>query len=161
MVQWLRFCNPDAEGLGSILVRELEFTCYSQIFKKQPTTVLVKKGTDRAGWIWPGRTSVWPLTRWISFFTDQRGSPVEKVKVLVTQSCPTLFNPMDCSPLGSFFYPWDFPGKNTRVGCHSLLQGIFLTQKLNLGLPYCKQILYLLGKKIILLIISKTEKVIS
>ena len=27
--------------------------------------------------------------------------------------------------------PWDSPGKNTRVGCHSLLQGIFLTQGLN------------------------------
>ena len=27
--------------------------------------------------------------------------------------------------------PWDFPGKNTRVGCHSLLQGIFLTQGSN------------------------------
>ena len=29
--------------------------------------------------------------------------------------------------------PWNFPGKNNRVGCHSLLQGIFLTQGLN---PY-------------------------
>ena len=28
-----------------------------------------------------------------------------------------------------------FPGKNTGVGCHFLLQGIFLTQGLNLGLP--------------------------
>ena len=27
--------------------------------------------------------------------------------------------------------PWDFPGKNTRVDCHFLLQGIFLTQGLN------------------------------
>ena len=63
MVQWLRFCNPDAEGLGSILVRELEFTCCSQILKKQRTAVLAKKGTDRAGWAWPGRTSVCPLTR--------------------------------------------------------------------------------------------------
>ena len=26
---------------------------------------------------------------------------------------------------------WDFPGKNTGVGCHFLLQGIFLTQELN------------------------------
>ena len=26
--------------------------------------------------------------------------------------------------------PWDSPGKNTGVGCHSLLQGIFLTQGL-------------------------------
>ena len=28
-------------------------------------------------------------------------------------------------------YPWGFPGKNTGVGCHSLLQGIFPTQGLN------------------------------
>ena len=27
--------------------------------------------------------------------------------------------------------PRDSPGKNTRVGCHALLQGIFLTQGLN------------------------------
>ena len=27
--------------------------------------------------------------------------------------------------------PWNFPGKNTRVGCHFLLQGIFQTQGLN------------------------------
>ena len=31
-------------------------------------------------------------------------------------------------------HPWDFPGKNTEVGCHFLLQGIFLTQGLNLCL---------------------------
>ena len=30
--------------------------------------------------------------------------------------------------------PWNFPGKNTGVGCHSLLQGIFLTQGSNLNL---------------------------
>ena len=30
--------------------------------------------------------------------------------------------------------PWDSPGKNTGAGCHSLLQGIFRTQGLNLGL---------------------------
>ena len=27
--------------------------------------------------------------------------------------------------------PWNFPGKNTGVGCYSLLQGIFLTQESN------------------------------
>ena len=26
---------------------------------------------------------------------------------------------------------WDYPGKNTGVGCHFLLQGIFMTQGLN------------------------------
>ena len=41
--------------------------------------------------------------------------------------------------------PWDSPGKNTGVGCHSLLQGIFLTQGSNLGLLYCRQILYCLS----------------
>ena len=29
---------------------------------------------------------------------------------------------------------WDFPGKNTGVGCHFLLQGIYLTQGSNLSL---------------------------
>ena len=38
-----------------------------------------------------------------------------------TQLCPTLCNPMDCSLPGSS-RPWDFPGKNARVGCHFLLQ---------------------------------------
>ena len=28
-------------------------------------------------------------------------------------------------------YPWDFPGKNTGMGCHFLLQGVFLTQESN------------------------------
>ena len=37
--------------------------------------------------------------------------------------------------------PWDFPGKNTGVGCHFLLQGIFPTQGLNPDLPHCRQIL--------------------
>ena len=38
--------------------------------------------------------------------------------------------------------PWDFPGKNTRVGCHFLLQEIFLTQGSNLRLLHCRWILY-------------------
>ena len=38
--------------------------------------------------------------------------------------------------------PWDFPGKNTRVGCHFLLQGIFPTQGSNPGLLHFRQMLY-------------------
>ena len=41
----------------------------------------------------------------------------------VAQSCLTDSNLLDCSPPGSS--PWDSPGKNIGVGCHSLLQGIF------------------------------------
>ena len=41
--------------------------------------------------------------------------------------------------------PWDFPGKNTGVGCHFLLQGIFPTQGSNPGLLHCRQTLYRLS----------------
>ena len=41
--------------------------------------------------------------------------------------------------------PWNFPGKNTGVGCCFLLQDIFPTQGSNLGLPHCKQTLYSLS----------------
>ena len=57
------------------------------------------------------------------------------------QSCLTLFDPMECKP-ARLLCPWDSPGKNTGMGCHSLLQGIFPTQGLNPGLPHCRQIPY-------------------
>ena len=60
---------------------------------------------------------------------------------LVAQLCPTLCNPVDCSPPGSSIHG-DSPGKNTGVGRHALLQRIFLTQELNSHLLYHRQILY-------------------
>ena len=41
---------------------------------------------------------------------------------LVTQSCPTLRNPVNCSPSGSSVHG-DSPGRNTGVGSLSLFQG--------------------------------------
>ena len=64
--------------------------------------------------------------------------PYGKVKVKeseVAQSCLILCDPMDCSLPGSSIQGI-FPGKNTTVGCHFLLQGIFPTQGSNPGLPY-------------------------
>ena len=64
----------------------------------------------------------------------------EKAK-LVTYSCPTLCDCMDCSP------PW-FPvheilqARILESGSYSLLQGIFLTHGSNPGLLHCRQILY-------------------
>jgi len=49
------------------------------------------------------------------------------------QSCPTLCNPLDCNPPDSSVLG-NSPCKNTGVGCHVLLQGIFLTQGSNLCL---------------------------
>ena len=50
-------------------------------------------------------------------------------------------DPMDYSPPGSSVHGGS-PSKNTGLGCHDLLQGIFPTQESNLGLPHCRQILY-------------------
>ena len=47
-----------------------------------------------------------------------------KVKVLVAQPCLTLSRPRELQPT-RLLCPWNSPGKNTGVGCHSLLQGIF------------------------------------
>ena len=56
------------------------------------------------------------------------------VCVLITQSCLSLCDPIDCSPPGSSVRG-DSPGKNTGVGCHALLQGIFPTQGLTRSAP--------------------------
>ena len=60
---------------------------------------------------------------------------------LVTQSCPTLCDPMDCSPPDSSVHG-DSPGNNTRVSCHAHLQRIYPTQESNPGVPHCRWILY-------------------
>ena len=48
---------------------------------------------------------------------------------------------MDCGPPGSSVHGI-FPGKNTGVGCHFLLQGIFPAQGLNPCLLRCRWVLY-------------------
>jgi len=63
------------------------------------------------------------------------------VLCLVAQSCLTLRDPMDCSPPGSPVHG-DSPGKNTRMGCHALPQGIFPTQGWNSGLLHSRWVLY-------------------
>ena len=60
---------------------------------------------------------------------------------LVAQLCPTLCDPMDCSPPGSSVHR-DSPGKNTGMGCRALLWGIFPTEGSNPGLQHCRWILY-------------------
>ena len=51
-----------------------------------------------------------------------------------------LCNPVDCSPPGSSVHG-DSPGKNSELGCHALLQGIFTTQGFDPGLQHCRWIL--------------------
>ena len=47
----------------------------------------------------------------------------------------------------SLCYSWDFPGKNTGVSCHSLLQVLFMTQGLNLHLLHWQTDSLLLGNQ--------------
>ena len=63
---------------------------------------------------------------------------------LVAQSYLTLCDPHRLLP-ARLLCPWNSPGKNIELGCHSLLQGIFLIQGLNLGLLHCRWILYWLS----------------
>ena len=89
---------------------------------------------------------------------------------LVAKLCPTPCDPTNrstpCYPAlhyllvcvshsvvsDSLWVPWtvahqvppsvEFPGKNTRVGCHLLLQGIFWTPGTNPGLLHCRRMPY-------------------
>ena len=65
---------------------------------------------------------------------------------MLSRSCLTLSDCMECSPPGCSIY-WDSPGKNTGVCCHALLQRIFRTQGSNPFLHHCRQILYQLSHK--------------
>ena len=88
------------------------------------------------------RGSSWPRDwTWISYIADRFFTVLATMLYLFTQPCPTLCHPMDSSPTGSSVHG-DSPGKNTGVGCHALLQGIFPTQGSNSGLPHCRLILY-------------------
>ena len=83
---------------------------------------------------------------WYSRFTIFTVVKIYKVAVLylITQSHPTLCNPMDYSPPG--FSLHGIPQAiNTGVGWHALLQGIVPTQRSNPSLPRCWQILYCLS----------------
>ena len=67
------------------------------------------------------------------------------VLCLVTQSCPTLCNPMDCSSVScphQFPLSLGFSSKNTGVDCHALLQGTFPAYGSNPGLLHCRWLLY-------------------
>ena len=75
-------------------------------------------------------TEICPLIN-LALISDTRENTDESV--LVTQLCLTPCDPMNP------------PGKNTGVGCHALLQGVFPTQESNPGLPHCRWIIYQLS----------------
>ena len=65
------------------------------------------------------------LHTWVSYgiMNTLCGGLITTALCLVSLSCPTVCDPMDCSPPGSSVHG-DSPGKNIGAGCHALLQGI-------------------------------------
>ena len=90
------------------------------------------------------KASFWLFIKKISIVFNCLNFSMCCVLSLVAQLCPTLCDLMDCSLPGSSVHG-DSPGKNTRMGCHALLQGIFPIQGLNPVLPHYSQILYCLS----------------
>ena len=93
--------------------------------------------------ICPNMHKSWALPLTL-FFPDsaQVISSGTKLICLAAQSCLTLCEPINCSPPGSSVLGIFFPGKNTGVGCHFLLQEILPTQGSNPGLSHCREMLY-------------------
>ena len=88
----------------------------------------------------------------------------------VPQNMWKLWKVWKCSSLSRVWLsetPWivahqaslsmEFSGRNTGVGCHSPLQGIFPTQGSNLGLLHCRQILYHLNQPQIMYFSNHSE----
>ena len=65
-------------------------------------------------------------------YNHHHNQDTEPLCVLVAQSCPTLWDPMHCSPPGTSVRG-DPPGKNTAVGYHALLQGVSIRTKIYLA----------------------------
>ena len=94
------------------------------------------------------------------FFTSWATREVIRLSVSVGRLVvPNSLQPNGLQPT-RFLCPWDFPVKDTGVGCHFLLQGVFPTQGSNPGLLHCRQILYQLRYKespIIRLVVCKYD----
>ena len=82
-------------------------------------------------------TGVYHLSLWLIITTTS------SVVVLVSESCPILSDPTHCNPLALACMA--FSRQEYWTGLHSLLQRIFPTQGLNLGLLHCRQIPFCLS----------------
>ena len=105
----------------------------SEVLELVPRTCrFIKLCLDKAGF---------PLASWTNALVHSIswGHLKESEKVLVVQSCPT--DPMDYSPPGTSVHGI-LQAKNTGVSCHTLLQGIFQTQRSN---PYLLFLLHWQG----------------
>ena len=130
--------SEDTEAWIDILLFWILFTTLNIIHLVSGFLVSIKHFFHHAAFYFAG----WIDVNYLAFYPKK----VIGEESEVAQSCPILCNPMNCSPT-RLLHPWDFPGRNTGVGCHFLLQEIFPIQGLNLGLLHCRQMLYCLSQR--------------
>ena len=110
----------------SIILKVLIVATVSEPYQQQPSTrVKARFGWSKKHWV-----LFHPLLKWS-----------ESGLVMSESVMPWTMKPVRLLCL------WNSPGKNTGVGCHSLLQGLFPCQGWNLGLLHCEQILYCMSHK--------------
>ena len=100
---------------------------------RKPPAMLPLRGEDPKGWVY----GMWA-------HLCQTRFPPYQAPCYAALSRPFVSDrlwPHKLQP-ARFLSPWASPGKNTGVGCHALLQGIFPTQGSNPCFPHCRQILY-------------------
>ena len=76
--------------------------------------------------------------------SKRRGNSALSLWISSCESYSVVFDSLQ--PQG-LFSPWNSPGQTTKVSRFSLLQGVFLAQGLNPGLPHCRCIFYQLSHK--------------
>ena len=84
----------------------------------------------------PRMEEVWEVLSTLQFSQSCRSYQHLKDRRVLSRSVVSLWS-HGLQPT-RLLYPWDSPGKNTGVGCHFLLQGIFPTQGLNPRLLHCR-----------------------
>ena len=100
-----------------------------------------KNSTDRGAYSWGNEANTELLWDKVQRKSSSRRMNLGGSCCLVTKPCPTLCASMEGSPPDSSVH-WTSQARITGVGCHFLLQGVFLTQRSDLRLLHCRQILY-------------------
>ena len=124
-----------SRGEANLVVQDIEVL--SVIFQSVPATVL-KTSFNRINFsIFEKDIGVLPYTLILGPLTIINwGRSFNKNLAHISVIC-MLWRENTCISLARLLCPWASPGKNIGVGCHALLQGIFPTQGLNLGLLHC------------------------
>ena len=88
----------------------------------------------------PGHLDYYHVLAFVNIAAMNIAAVLWTCAVFMHSVMPNSLPLMDCSLPGSSVHG-DSPGKNTDMGCHALLQGIFPNQGSNPGLPHCRWIL--------------------